>query len=101
MRFYVYRALERALLADDEKSRTPSMFDAAAFTSQSMAEKIAQRELGRPDTTHTCWTTASRSDCLDEAALRASPVPTGSQPRPAFRVVVSRCQIYTLDIRSD
>jgi hypothetical protein len=46
MSFYVYRAVERVFLAEDEKSWTPSMFDAAAFTSREQADDIAVRELG-------------------------------------------------------
>jgi hypothetical protein len=46
MSFYVYRALERVFLADDERSWTPDFFDAAGFASRDLADDIATRELG-------------------------------------------------------
>lgn len=46
MSFYIYRAIERKFLADDEKSWTASMFEAAGFTSRELADDIAVRELG-------------------------------------------------------
>jgi len=44
--FYVYRPVHREFLADDEKSWTPSFFDAAGFESRDLADAIALRELG-------------------------------------------------------
>lgn len=46
MSFYVYRAIERVFLADDEKSWTPDFFEAAGFASRDLADDIAVRELG-------------------------------------------------------
>jgi hypothetical protein len=44
--FYIFRPLAREFLAEDEKSWTPSFFEAAAFTSRELADSIADRELG-------------------------------------------------------
>lgn len=46
MSFYVYRALERVFLSDDERSWTSDFFGAAGFTSRGLADDIATRELG-------------------------------------------------------
>ena len=46
MSFYVFRALERVFLADDERSWTPDFFSAAGFESRDLADAIAARELG-------------------------------------------------------
>jgi hypothetical protein len=46
MSFYVYRAIERQFLAEDEKSWTPDFFSAAAFSERQLAEDIAVRQLG-------------------------------------------------------
>ncbi|KVP84517.1 hypothetical protein WJ95_20355 [Burkholderia ubonensis] len=47
MAFYIYRPASREFLAEDEKSWTPDMFDAASFTTRQFAEAIAERELGK------------------------------------------------------
>jgi hypothetical protein len=47
MSFYIYRPVPRQFLADDEKSWTPSMLEAAEFMSRSLAAGIAARELGK------------------------------------------------------
>ncbi|MBS0230370.1 MAG: hypothetical protein JSS52_04330 [Proteobacteria bacterium] len=46
MSLYIYRPAGQVFLADDEKSWTPSFFDAAGFESRELAEQIAVRELG-------------------------------------------------------
>ena len=46
MSFYVYRALERVFLADDERSWTLDFFGAAGFATRELADDIATRELG-------------------------------------------------------
>jgi hypothetical protein len=46
MSFYVFRALERVFLADDERGWTPDFFGAAGFSSRDLADDIATRELG-------------------------------------------------------
>ena len=47
MSFYVFRALERVFLADDERGWTPDFSGAAGFSSRDLADDIATRELGR------------------------------------------------------
>lgn len=46
MSFYVYRPVERDLLAGDERSWTPDFFSANGFTTCELADDIATRELG-------------------------------------------------------
>lgn len=41
MSFYIYRAIERVFLADDEKNWTDDMFSAACFSSRHLADDIA------------------------------------------------------------
>lgn len=47
MAFYIYRPVSREFLAEDEKSWTPDMFDAAVFYTRDFAGTIAERELGK------------------------------------------------------
>ena len=46
MSFYVYRPVEKAFLADNEKNWTADFFIAATFTTRELADQIAERELG-------------------------------------------------------
>lgn len=46
MSFYVYNAVERVFLAEDEGSWTPDLFSAAGFSTRQRAEDIAIRQLG-------------------------------------------------------
>lgn len=44
--FMIYRPITREWLSEDEKTWTADMFDAAGFTTRTLAESIAVRELG-------------------------------------------------------
>ena len=46
MAFYVFNAVERELLADDERSWTPDFFSAAGFPSRDIADDVVTRQLG-------------------------------------------------------
>lgn len=52
MTCYVYRPAQRLFLADDEKTWTPDLFEAAGFAQRELADEIAVRELGEG---HDAW----------------------------------------------